>query len=498
MSSPSNTPVSSTAASIDSASPRRQAEEPWLPEPEELPYTPWYEEKSSNLKLSDIATIKEKGGQWCDSMRDPWRCEMHWKDNVFTLTPRTPDRASSLTPSSRLCAAAVDRQSGPRPKSIFLRKSTLEDLTDFARTETPLHDDRNKSSEGRRVVADGRRVVAESTCVTLNGSGIQLAVGPQPLWLRNHNFGLAQRIMVKRLATSRHDPLGITDSACKNQLVVGTQPEETQERSRAQTPPTTMPEETPDPTPVVTIAEASSSRRRSGRPPPFDPSKDSLVASPTAVVATRYICNMAPDPDLQVLMKADDVEAIAWGGEMVKRLTRAHQKVNATSKNFDKAMSQHAEAVARLEELEAHRARELEAAKTQLESLGAELAAEKEARAVERNACSPPRRRRRVYERKYRFGRARMCWRRKATRNWLVRNWALVLRWGCHPRKCQYGTGLWCRAGRAYMFCVEELREIGQCGTGLWCSGGVATQGCASTELGFGTQLGSSPEELES
>ncbi|KZV56720.1 Glutamate receptor 3.3 isoform 1 [Dorcoceras hygrometricum] len=37
--------------------------------------------------------------------------------------------------------------------------------------------------------------------------GIQLAVGPQPSWLRNHNFGLAQRIMVKRLATSPHDPL---------------------------------------------------------------------------------------------------------------------------------------------------------------------------------------------------------------------------------------------------------------------------------------------------
>ncbi|KZV26895.1 hypothetical protein F511_17750 [Dorcoceras hygrometricum] len=50
--------------------------------------------------------------------------------------------------------------------------------------------------------------------------GIQLAVGPQPLWLRNHNSGLAHRIMVKRLATSPHDPLGITDSACKNQLVV--------------------------------------------------------------------------------------------------------------------------------------------------------------------------------------------------------------------------------------------------------------------------------------
>ncbi|KZV22270.1 hypothetical protein F511_07471 [Dorcoceras hygrometricum] len=58
------------------------------------------------------------------------------------------------------------------------------------------------------------------TCVTLNGSGIQLAMGPQPLRLRNHNSGLAHRIMVKRLATSPHDTIGITDSACKNQLVV--------------------------------------------------------------------------------------------------------------------------------------------------------------------------------------------------------------------------------------------------------------------------------------
>ncbi|KZV18980.1 hypothetical protein F511_16972 [Dorcoceras hygrometricum] len=59
-----------------------------------------------------------------------------------------------------------------------------------------------------------------STCVTLNGSGIQLAVGPQQLRLRKHIFGLTHRIMVKRLTTSSHDPLGITDSACKNQSVM--------------------------------------------------------------------------------------------------------------------------------------------------------------------------------------------------------------------------------------------------------------------------------------
>ncbi|KZV52821.1 hypothetical protein F511_37112 [Dorcoceras hygrometricum] len=59
----------------------------------------------------------------------------------------------------------------------------------------------------REACGRGWAAMRASTCVTLNGSGIQLAVGPQPLWLRNHNFGLAQRIMVKRLATSRHDPL---------------------------------------------------------------------------------------------------------------------------------------------------------------------------------------------------------------------------------------------------------------------------------------------------
>ncbi|KZV23014.1 hypothetical protein F511_10850 [Dorcoceras hygrometricum] len=54
----------------------------------------------------------------------------------------------------------------------------------------------------------------------VGGGRIQLAVGPQPLWLRNHNFGLAHQIMVKRLATSPHDTLGITYSACKNQSVM--------------------------------------------------------------------------------------------------------------------------------------------------------------------------------------------------------------------------------------------------------------------------------------
>ncbi|KZV31471.1 exportin 1 [Dorcoceras hygrometricum] len=109
------------------------------------------------------------------------------------------------------------RQSGPRPEPRLLRQPALEALTNSARTDSPRKTRPERFPAKRRRAAHGGGV---STCVTLNGSGIQLAVGQQPLRLRNHNSGLAQRIMVKRLATSPHDPLGITDSACKNQSVV--------------------------------------------------------------------------------------------------------------------------------------------------------------------------------------------------------------------------------------------------------------------------------------
>ncbi|KZV37093.1 phosphoenolpyruvate carboxylase 4 [Dorcoceras hygrometricum] len=79
--------------------------------------------------------------------------------------------------------------------------------------------DRNKfdhAINGGGVAEEGRR----PTCVILNGSGIQLAVGPTTIVTPKSLFRIAHRIMVKRLATSPHDPLGITDSVCKNQLVM--------------------------------------------------------------------------------------------------------------------------------------------------------------------------------------------------------------------------------------------------------------------------------------
>ncbi|KZV36822.1 hypothetical protein F511_03546 [Dorcoceras hygrometricum] len=95
----------------------------------------------------------------------------------------------------------------------------LEGLTRSARTAYPRRNGRKRVFRRRRAAAAAATAFGEGRGrrPTL---GIQLAVGPQPLWLRNHNSRTAQRIMVKRLATSPHDPLGITDSACKNQLVV--------------------------------------------------------------------------------------------------------------------------------------------------------------------------------------------------------------------------------------------------------------------------------------
>ncbi|KZT75341.1 hypothetical protein F511_47634 [Dorcoceras hygrometricum] len=50
--------------------------------------------------------------------------------------------------------------------------------------------------------------------------------------------------------------------------------------------------------------------------------------------------------------------AMAWGGEVIRRLTRAHRTGKANRKKFDEAMGRHAEMVARLEELEVLRAQD--------------------------------------------------------------------------------------------------------------------------------------------
>ncbi|KZV53164.1 spermine synthase [Dorcoceras hygrometricum] len=132
-------------------------------------------------------------------------------------------------------------------------------------------------------------------------------------------------------------------------------------------------------------------------PTPPTPTSEEPLDSPSAIVATGYICNMAPDRDRRPLRKARNADvvghfstnlavAVAWGGELVKRLTQTYQKLNASREQFDRAMGQHAEMLSRLEELEVHIAREEGEAKAQREALEAQLAAEKEAHEAEKAA----------------------------------------------------------------------------------------------------------------
>ncbi|KZV17981.1 hypothetical protein F511_36821 [Dorcoceras hygrometricum] len=90
----------------------------------------------------------------------------------------------------------------------------------------------------------------------------------------------------------------------------GARTKEASKSKQAPTPPTPSSEEPLDVPPVSMIAGASSSGKGPERPLPFDPSKYSLVESPSAIVATGYICNMAPDRDRRPLRKARNADVV--------------------------------------------------------------------------------------------------------------------------------------------------------------------------------------------
>ncbi|KZV33197.1 hypothetical protein F511_18213 [Dorcoceras hygrometricum] len=296
-------------------------------------------------------------------MRDPWKCEMHWRDSAVTLTPRTPDRAPSLTPFLE----AMHGKSYSAPELI---KEDLLCFYKFSRKGVELVGDLDE----RMGKAELLRAMQEA------------AAAPPP---QKSTKRKASSTGEKEARGERRKKAGASTS--------GARTEEPFKPKQAPTPPTPSSEEALDVPPVTATAGGPSSGKRLEQPPPFDPSKDSLIESPCPVAATRYICNMAPDRDVRVLRKARNADVVghfsshaaavvAWGGEMVKRLTKAHQKMNASRDQFNKAMGQHAEVLARLEELETLRSREQEAAAAQREALEAQVVAEREAHEAEKAA----------------------------------------------------------------------------------------------------------------
>ncbi|KZV31817.1 hypothetical protein F511_27043 [Dorcoceras hygrometricum] len=277
-----------------------------------------------------------------DVMRDPWRCEMHWRDSAITIVPRTPDRAPSLTP---FLEAMCD-------KSYNASELIKEDLLCFFKF----------SRKGAELVGDLDDRMGKAELV----KAMQEAVVVPP-----------KKTTKKRKASSATEKEARGEKRKKaGASTLGFRTEEASQQKLAPTPPTSLSEEALDVPPVTATVGASSPGKGPEQPPPFDPSKDSLVESPCPVAATRYICNMAPDRDVRVLRKARNADvvghfssnlaaAVTWGGEMVKRLTKAHQKMNASRDQFDKAMG---------------------AAKAQREALEAQLLVEREAHEAEKAA----------------------------------------------------------------------------------------------------------------
>ncbi|KZV25232.1 hypothetical protein F511_12698 [Dorcoceras hygrometricum] len=140
--------------------------------------------------------------------------------------PSPPFMRNRLRTPVAIVRQGTRRSSGqPSPSGVhrLQQRRPISPIRSTTRTETPSSGCTRSTDEFyMNGFSSSNR--PEQNPATRGGGGarrrIQLAVGPQPLWLRNHNSGLAHRIMVKRLATSPHDPLGITDSACKNQSVV--------------------------------------------------------------------------------------------------------------------------------------------------------------------------------------------------------------------------------------------------------------------------------------
>ncbi|KZV56773.1 hypothetical protein F511_34706 [Dorcoceras hygrometricum] len=130
-----------------------------------------------------------------------------------------------------------------------------------------------------------------------------------------------------------------------------------------------------------------------------------LTVSPSRAVATRFLCHIAPDRDIGRLSGASNAEAVglfssnlasalAWGGEVIKRLTRAQRETSDLRRHFDDTSEHCTQLEMRLAEVEVARAEEERAAEVRradletqglrLEAEGAALMAEKRALAAEK------------------------------------------------------------------------------------------------------------------
>ncbi|KZV25823.1 hypothetical protein F511_12230 [Dorcoceras hygrometricum] len=276
--------------------------------------------------------------------RDPWKCEMSWRDNIYILTPRTPERSPNL---ASFLNAMCD-------KSYNAPELIQEDILCFF----------GFSRRGIELVGDLGIVVSRLSCVMICSRAYALSGLTFTLFFFVHErmdkaemlramegaeaassgaSALPTKATKKRKASTPADKEARRQRKKKRASTSEMRPAPTTEKSRAPMPPIPANEERPVPTPVITIPEASSPKEGPtkeagpGRVPPLNFFEDSLVVSPSGVVATNLLCHIAPDRDIGRLAGANNAEsvgllssnlaaALAWGGEVIKRLIRAQRE----------------------------------------------------------------------------------------------------------------------------------------------------------------------------
>ncbi|KZV29110.1 hypothetical protein F511_06605 [Dorcoceras hygrometricum] len=345
MASSTDSVIRSITESVDSIPTSPEVKEPMLPNQAELGSSsqPWYE-------------VGRK--------RNLWRCEMLWRDNVYTFTPSTPERSPNL----------ISFLADMRDKCNNAPELVKEDLLchfEFSRKGIELIEDLVKC------MGKATLLKTMKECHEEGSSGV---AGP---------------------------PVKVMPSAL--------------------TPPSPTTPMTAKAIPEVPSSEVGPRTETApGWAPALNIFEVSLVVSTSGSVATGLLCNMIPSRDVARVQSATNAEAVGlfatqfaavcscstraltlrlylhsnpltltqemvWGDEVIGCLTRAQREVNDIRQHFDETLEHYTKLEMRLADLEAARAQEeraVEAQREVLEAQGQKLTAERAALVIEKGALA--------------------------------------------------------------------------------------------------------------
>ncbi|KZV51827.1 hypothetical protein F511_11204 [Dorcoceras hygrometricum] len=271
--------------------------------------------------------------------RDPWKCDMSWRDNIYTFTPRNPERSSNL-------ASFLDAMREMHFNAPELIKEDLLCFFGFSRKGVELVEDLDERMGKAAMLKAMEEAEAASS-----GAAAPLTKAAK-----------------KRKASTPAEKEARRQKKKKGASTSEARPVDTAEKRRSPTPPIPTTEERPAPMPVITIAPDRDIGRLSG----------------------------ASNAEAVGLFSSNLTVALAWGGEVIKRLTRAQREASDLRWSFDDTVEHVIELETRLTEVEAawaeearatevHRAA-LETRELRLEAEKAALLSEKKALAIEKEA----------------------------------------------------------------------------------------------------------------